>query len=56
MISKIVKPRTKQELVKAIQSADIGLVQVYEGVELSGIPSKTELARRKATVIVIAPR
>lgn len=53
MISKIQSPKSKAELVKAIQAADIGSVAVYEGGDLSRLPSKADLARRKASVIVL---
>lgn len=53
MISKIQKPKTKQELVKAMQSAPIRSFEIYEGSELTHLPSKTDLTRQSATVIVI---
>lgn len=53
MISKIQKPKTKQELVKAMQSAPIRAFEVYEGSELNHLPAKSDLVRQSATVIVI---
>lgn len=53
MISKIQKPKTKQELVKAMQSAPIRSFEIYEGSNLNRLPSKSDLVRQAATVIVI---
>ncbi len=53
MISKIQKPKTKQDLVKALQSAPIKSFEIYEGGELTRLPSKSALTRQAATVIVI---
>lgn len=53
MISKIQKPKTKQELVKSLQSASIRSFEIYEGSDLSRLPSKSELTRQAATVIVL---
>jgi hypothetical protein len=53
MLSKIQKPKTKQELIKALQSAPIKSFEIYEGSEVSLIPAKSELARQVSTVIVI---
>ena len=56
MISTIQKPRTKAELLKALQSANVAYVEVYEGADLSRLPAKTDLVRRKATVVILIPR
>lgn len=56
MISTIQKPKTKTELLKALQTANVASVEVYEGAGLSRLPAKTELARRKASVIVVTAR
>jgi hypothetical protein len=53
MLSKIQKPKTKQELIKVLQSASIQSVTIYEGSDLNLIPSKTDLIRQKASVIVL---
>lgn len=53
MISKIQKPKTKQELIKTLQSASIQSVTVYEIDDLKDMPTKPELIRLKASVIVI---
>ncbi len=53
MLSKIHKPKTKQELIKALQAASIRSVEVYEGEVLASLPAKPDLVRQKATVIVV---
>ncbi len=53
MLSKIQKPRTKQDLIKALQSASIQSVSVYDGADVNPIPSKTDFIRQKATLIVL---
>lgn len=53
MLSKIQKPKTKQELIKALQSAPIKSVVVYEGSDLNGLPAKADFVRQGASVIVV---
>lgn len=53
MLSKIHKPKTKQELIRTLQSASIQSVAVYEIDDLNRMPSKSELIRQKASVIVV---
>jgi hypothetical protein len=53
MLSKIQKPKTKQELIRALQSASIQSVTVYEMDDLNQMPTKSELIRLKASVIVV---
>ena len=53
MLSKIQKPKTKQELIRALQSASIQSVTVYEIDDLVQIPSKSELIRQKVSVIIL---
>lgn len=53
MLSKIQKPKTKQELIGALQSASVKSVTVYEGADINLIPSKSDLFRQKASVIVV---
>ncbi len=53
MLSKIWKPKSKQELIKALQSASIQSVTVYEGSDVNLIPSKSGLIRQKAAVIMV---
>ena len=53
MLSKVQKPKTKQELIKALQSAPIQSVTVYEGSDVNSIPSKSDLIRQKVSVIIL---
>ena len=53
MLSKVQKPKTKSELIKAIQSAQVQSVAVYEGTDVNLIPSKSDLIRQKASVIIV---
>jgi hypothetical protein len=53
MLSKIQKPKSKQELIKALQTASIRSVEVYEGDNLAKIPVKSDLVRQKVTLLVI---
>ena len=53
MLSKIQKPKTKHELIRALQSAPIKSVAVYEGSDLGSLPAKTDLVRQGSTVILI---
>ena len=51
----IQSPKTKSDLIQAIQRSTIRSFDVYEGQDLSKIPSKSDLDRTKATVIVLRP-
>lgn len=53
MLSKIQKPKTKQDLIKALQSAPIKSFEIYEGAEVNQLPSKVDLKRKSATVIIL---
>ncbi len=53
MLSKVQKPRAKQELIKALQSASIQSVTVYEESDLNLLPSKMDLIRQKASIIIV---
>jgi len=53
MLSKIQKPKSKQELIKALQSAPIKTFKVYEETEINQLPSKADLVRQGSTVIII---
>jgi len=54
MISKIQKPRNKQELIKALQASSIRKVAIYEGRSLGELPVKSDLVRKNVTVIVVS--
>jgi len=53
MLTKVQKPRTKQELIKALSQANVRTVMVYEGSDLRALPSKDQIERSKQTVIII---
>jgi len=53
MLSKVQKPKSKSDLIKAIQSAQVQSVAVYEGANMNLIPSKSDLIRQKASVIIL---
>lgn len=53
MLSKIQKPKTKQDLIRSLQAASVKSVEVYEGADLNLLPSKFDLVRQKASVIVV---
>jgi hypothetical protein len=53
MLSKVVSPNSKQELIRSLQSASIRSVEVFEGEDVSSMPSNAELIRNKATIIVL---
>ena len=53
MLSKVQKPKTKQELIKALQAAPIKSFEIYEGSEVNQLPAKSDLIRQGATIIVI---
>ena len=53
MLSKVQKPKTKQDLIKALQLASIQAVSVYEGADVNLIPSKSDLIRQKVSVIIL---
>ena len=53
MLSRIQKPKTKQELVKAINQANLASFHLYEGNDISKVPTKHELTRTNAVVLVL---
>jgi uncharacterized protein YydD (DUF2326 family) len=53
MLSKIQKPKSKQELIKALQSAPIKSFEIYEDTEINQLPSKADITRQKASVIIV---
>jgi hypothetical protein len=53
MINKIQKPRTKQELIKAISRSNIKNIEIYEDNELNKLPLVDALKRQKYTVILL---
>lgn len=53
MLSRIQKPKSKSELIKAIQSAPVQSIAVYEGSDINQLPSKADLIRQKASAIIV---
>lgn len=47
------KPKTKQDLKPAIQRSTILSIDVYEGLDLNGVISRSDLKRTRAPVIVL---
>lgn len=56
MLSKVQKPKTKQDLVKAISQADLASFELYEGTDLTRVPSKYDLTKANAVVLVLRMR
>ena len=55
MLSKIVAPKTKNELIEAIRRGSFRSFQVLEGSTLASVPSVSALQRAGATVVVLQP-
>jgi hypothetical protein len=53
MLSKTVTPKTKAELVRAIQSASFRSFDVYDGDRMAALPAVADLKRGGATVVVL---
>lgn len=53
ILSQIKTPKTKQELIRSLQSSSIQSVRVYEGQSLSDLPSVSEMIRQKVSVILV---
>lgn len=54
MLTKAVAPKTKSELIAALQKALVRSVDVYEGEHLTSLPALDRLRRSGATVIVVS--
>lgn len=52
MLNKIQKPKTKQDLIKAINQANIKSISVYEGDEIKRIP-RSDLDPKSSYSIII---
>lgn len=53
MLTKSVGPKTKAELIRALQSAAFTNVEVFEGERLGSLPPLAELKRKRASAIVV---
>lgn len=54
MLSKVHKPKSKQDLIRALQLAPIKSFEIYEGSGISKLPSKNDLIRKENVLIVIS--
>jgi len=55
MLGKTVMPKSKAELIRAMQNAWFRSFDVFEGGQLSRVPSLTDLTRLNASMIVLNP-
>ena len=53
MLTKTILPKTKAELIRAIQAAPLRSFDVYDGDRLASLPAVADLRRVGATVIVL---
>ncbi|WP_428969204.1 hypothetical protein ACQR50_16940 [Sphingomonas sp. Xoc002] len=53
MLTKSISPKTKAELIRALQAATFRKVEVFEGERLNDLPTIDRLRRESATVIVL---
>ena len=53
MLSKNVKPKTKYELIAALQKAVFKSFEIFEESEIDKIPSKAQLVQSGATILII---
>lgn len=53
MLSKTVSPKTKAELIRALQGATFRSVEVYEGDMLRYLPPTAQLKSLGATAVVV---
>jgi len=54
MLTKTVVPKTKADLIRALQAAPFRSVEVFEGDLLTNLPSINAMRRSGMTVIVIS--
>lgn len=53
MLSKVITPKTKAELIRSLQQSQFRSFDVYEGREILKMQSAASLIRDGATVIVL---
>lgn len=53
MLSKIQKPKIKQELINSLQFASIQSIAAYEGLDVNLLQSKPDLIRQTVSVIIM---
>lgn len=55
MLTKTVAPKSKAELIRALQAASFRSFEIYECTNLTSLPSADRLRRGNGTVIVLTP-
>lgn len=55
ILSKVTAPKTKAELILAIQRSRFRSFSVYETLETAKLPSIQQLVKDSATVIILKP-
>lgn len=53
MLSKVLTPKTKAELIRSLQRSQFRSFDIYEGREIAKMQTVARLARDGATVIVL---
>lgn len=53
MLSKAIRPKTKAELIRALQQSSIRSFDIYEAGDIPKMPSPARLSRDSVTVIVL---
>jgi hypothetical protein len=53
MLSKVQKPKTKQDLVKALTSSNFKQFQIYEGEEIAKIGNRLSSLKGAKSIILI---
>ncbi len=53
MLTKSVSPKTKAELIRALQTASFSKVEVFEGERLSQLPTIDRLKRAGGVVVLL---
>lgn len=54
MLGKTVMPKTKAELIRALQAASFRSFEIYEGDSLRVIPSSDRLRKSRSTAIIMS--
>lgn len=53
MLGKTVMPKSKAELIRALQAAPFRSFEIYEGERLRQLPSVDRLQKQQSTVILL---
>jgi hypothetical protein len=54
MLTKSVSPKTKAELIRALQTATFRKVEVFEGERLADLPDSHRIKLRGGVVIIVS--